>query len=41
VLEGRVVALLVDAVIHAEPGELAFKPRDKWHTFWNAGDDLC
>jgi hypothetical protein len=21
-----------------EPGDLIFKPRDQWHTFWNAGD---
>ena len=20
------------------PGDLVFKPRDQWHTFWNAGD---
>jgi mannose-6-phosphate isomerase-like protein (cupin superfamily) len=41
VLEGRMGALLGDDVIHAEPGELAFKPRDQWHTFWNAGDEPC
>jgi Cupin domain len=23
----------------AEPGDLVFKPRDQWHTFWNAGDE--
>jgi hypothetical protein len=34
-------ALLGDQVIHAEAGELAFKPRDQWHTFWNAGDQPC
>jgi mannose-6-phosphate isomerase-like protein (cupin superfamily) len=38
VLEGRMGALLGDEVIYAEAGELAFKPRDQWHTFWNAGD---
>ena len=21
------------------PGDLIFKPRDQWHTFWNAGDE--
>jgi hypothetical protein len=21
------------------PGDLMFKPRDQWHTFWNAGDE--
>jgi mannose-6-phosphate isomerase-like protein (cupin superfamily) len=41
VLEGRMGALLGDEVIYAEPGDLAFKPRDQWHTFWNAGDEPC
>ena len=34
-------ALLGDEVIYAEAGDLAFKPRDQWHTFWNAGDEPC
>jgi mannose-6-phosphate isomerase-like protein (cupin superfamily) len=38
VLEGRVGALLGDDIVHGEPGDLIFKPRDQWHTFWNAGD---
>ena len=38
VLEGRVGALLGDDVIYGEPGDLIFKPRGQWHTFWNAGD---
>jgi len=38
VLEGRIGARLGDQVVFAEPGELVFKPRDQWHTFWNAGD---
>ena len=25
-------------VVYAEPGDLVFKPRDVWHTFWNATD---
>src|SRR5215210_7927511 len=37
VLEGRVGALLGDAVVEAEAGTLIFKPRQQWHTFWNAG----
>jgi quercetin dioxygenase-like cupin family protein len=41
VLEGRMGALLGDDVIYAEAGEFAFKPRDQWHTFWNAGDTPC
>ena len=24
---------------HAGPGELVRKPRDQWHTFFNAGDE--
>ncbi len=38
VLEGRLGALLGDDVVYAEPGDLVFKPRDQWHTFWNAGE---
>ena len=38
VLEGSVGALLGDEVVVAEPGDLVFKPRGQWHTFWNAGD---
>jgi mannose-6-phosphate isomerase-like protein (cupin superfamily) len=38
VLEGNVGALLGDEVLVAEPGDLVFKPRNQWHTFWNAGD---
>jgi mannose-6-phosphate isomerase-like protein (cupin superfamily) len=41
VLEGRMGALLGDDVVEAGPGELVFKPRDQWHTFWNAGDEPC
>jgi mannose-6-phosphate isomerase-like protein (cupin superfamily) len=38
VLEGRVGALLGDETVYGEPGDLIFKPRSQWHTFWNAGD---
>jgi mannose-6-phosphate isomerase-like protein (cupin superfamily) len=41
VLEGRMGALLGDEVLEAGPGDLVFKPRDEWHTFWNAGDEPC
>jgi len=41
VLEGRMVALLGGEVVYAEPGDLVFKPRQQWHTFWNAGDEPC
>jgi quercetin dioxygenase-like cupin family protein len=38
VLEGRIGAILGEEVIFGEPGDLIFKPRHQWHTFWNAGD---
>ena len=38
VLEGSVGALLGDEVVVGKPGDLIFKPRGQWHTFWNAGD---
>ena len=41
VLEGRMGAQLGDDVVHAEAGDLVFKPREQWHTFWNAGDEPC
>jgi len=41
VLEGRMGALLGDEVVHADAGDFVFKPRDQWHTFWNAGDTPC
>jgi len=41
VLQGRMGALLGDDVVEAGAGDLVFKPRDQWHTFWNAGDEPC
>jgi mannose-6-phosphate isomerase-like protein (cupin superfamily) len=41
VLEGRMGAQLGDEVVFAGPGDFVFKPRDQWHTFWNAGDEPC
>jgi mannose-6-phosphate isomerase-like protein (cupin superfamily) len=41
VLEGRMGARLGDDVVEAGPGDLVFKPRNQWHTFWNAGDEPC
>ncbi len=41
VIEGRMGALLGDDVVYAEVGDFVFKPRDQWHTFWNAGDEPC
>jgi hypothetical protein len=36
-MSGR--ALLGDDVVVGGPGDLIFKPRNQWHTFWNAGDE--
>src|SRR3984893_288193 len=38
VLEGRVGALLGDEALVGSPGDLIFKPRNQWHTFWTAAD---
>ena len=39
VLEGRMGALLGDEVVYAEVGDLVWKPRNQWHTFWNPSDE--
>jgi mannose-6-phosphate isomerase-like protein (cupin superfamily) len=41
ILQGRMGALLGEDVVEAGPGDLVFKPRNQWHTFWNAGDEPC
>jgi mannose-6-phosphate isomerase-like protein (cupin superfamily) len=41
VVKGRMGALLGDEVVYAEAGDLVHKPRNQWHTFWNAGDEPC
>lgn len=41
VLEGRMGAQLGDEVVYADAGDFAFKPREQWHAFWNAGDQPC
>jgi mannose-6-phosphate isomerase-like protein (cupin superfamily) len=41
VLEGRLGAQLGDDVVYADVGDLVFKPRGQWHTFWSAGDGPC
>lgn len=41
VLTGTLGALLGDDVVTAGPGTWVFKPRNQWHTFWNAGDTPC
>ena len=37
-LEGRVWAEFDGEEHVAEVGDLVFKPRGEWHTFWNASD---
>lgn len=39
VTKGRIGFLLGEEVIYAGPGELVRKPRNQWHTFWNADDE--
>ena len=41
VVEGRMGALLGHDVVYAEVGDLVHKPRDQWHTFWNASAEPC
>lgn len=41
VLEGELGVILGDTTIIARAGDIVFKPRNQWHTFWNAGDELC
>jgi quercetin dioxygenase-like cupin family protein len=39
ILEGRVWYHAAGEEHEAAVGDLVFKPRGEWHTFWNAGDD--
>jgi mannose-6-phosphate isomerase-like protein (cupin superfamily) len=39
VVSGRIGAVLGGREVEAGPGDLIFKPRMQWHTFWNAGDE--
>jgi len=41
VLKGSLGALLGEEVVTAQVGTWVFKPRQQWHTFWNAGDTAC
>ena len=38
VLEGQIGAVLDGVEVLAGPGDLVFKPRNQWHTFWNPTD---
>jgi len=39
VLEGRWGFQLADTVVYGGPGDLVYKPRNVWHSFWNATDE--
>jgi quercetin dioxygenase-like cupin family protein len=39
VVSGRIGAILGGEEYTADAGDLLFKPRGQWHTFWNAGDE--
>ncbi len=39
VLQGRWGFQLGSDVVYAKAGDLVYKPRDVWHTFWNATDE--
>ncbi len=39
VLSGRIGAVLEGQEVEANPGDLLFKPRGQWHTFWNGYDE--
>jgi quercetin dioxygenase-like cupin family protein len=39
VLQGRIGAIIEGTEVVAEQGDLLFKPRGQWHTFWNATDE--
>jgi mannose-6-phosphate isomerase-like protein (cupin superfamily) len=41
VLAGTVGVMIGDEALTAEPGSWLIKPRNAWHTFWNAGDGPC
>jgi mannose-6-phosphate isomerase-like protein (cupin superfamily) len=38
VLTGSFAAVADGHEVSAGPGDLVFKPRGQWHTFWNPGD---
>ena len=38
ILEGEWGFQLGEDIVYARPGDLVYKPRNVWHTFWNATD---
>jgi len=41
IIKGKMGALLGEDMVVAEAGSWVHKPRNQWHTFWNAGDTTC
>lgn len=41
IIKGRMGAQLGSRTIEAGVGDFVFKPRNEWHTFWNAGPEEC
>lgn len=41
VSEGKLGVMLGNDVLISGPGTWVYKPREQWHTFWNAGDMPC
>ena len=41
VIEGRIGTDLGGEIVFGDRGDLIFKPRNQWHTFWNAGDETA
>lgn len=39
VLTGRIGAVLGEEEVFGGPGDLIFKPRNQWHTFWSASHE--
>jgi quercetin dioxygenase-like cupin family protein len=39
VLSGQIGAVIEGREVLAEPGDLLFKPRGQWHTFWNPSEE--
>lgn len=38
VIKGRLGVISNDSVVYADAGSWVRKPREQWHTFWNASD---
>ncbi len=38
IVQGRMGAMLGEEEVYGDKGDLVFKPRNQWHTFWNADE---